>query len=602
MTRTRRPHPTSDRFRLLRLQKRIFHLLKNEADELLGETPEPIRLYERKFQRDFTRLSKARLTPKDELLHAIRDSDVTFISDFHAFRQAQRTAIRVLRNAVKKGENWLIGLEMVASHHQKALDDFQAGLFTVDQFHQIVGYNENWGFPWENYAPIFDWARDNGIRLIALNRPRELMRRPPKNGGSRRLWITDESELHVRDEWAAGIITDLFHQELVLQKEATPKKERSQRLKMIVLYGELHVATPHLPRQLTRISKLFLPRPLKPLVIHQNHDGLYWNLARRHREFHAEIIRLAKNVYCVFSGTPWTKLQSLIAWAEGNDDFNDYDTDEDDELVETETDYLSLMRHYSDAIAEFMGVTPPPYDTMEVVTIGNAHLIDSALNHSELTREEKKTVKFLMRNNHRILIPKADIAYLGTPSHNSAAELAAVRLYRKLTRVDTLTLEDQEDFFRLVLEAAFGFFGSLIINPRRKCDFQEDHRRRLKLLANGTAEIFPMEKEARILALAILRKKTKIFNVPALQELLAKKETRPAVTVAARYIGQFLGRKIHHAVMEGAANVALLQRLCAPYIKRNGGETPLRSFEERYLECLSMTSDTAKATPLPTNL
>jgi hypothetical protein len=431
------------------------------------------------------------------------------------------------------------------------------------------------------------------------------MRRPSKNG-PKRIWITDESELHVRDEWAAGIITDLFHYDLN-KAEAGLKKDRPQRLKMIVLYGELHVATPHLPRQLTRISQAFLPRPLKPLVIHQNHDGLYWNLARRHREFQAEIFKLAKNVYCVFSGTPWTKLQSLIAWAEGNDDLHDYDSDEDDELVETETDYLSLMRHYSDAIAEFMGMAPPPYDSMEAVTIGNAHLVDAALNSGELHRDEKAAVKFLMRNNHRILIPKSEIAYLGTPSHNSAAELAAVRIFRKLTRLDTLVVVEREDFYRLVLEAAFGFFGSLIINPRRKCDFQEDHRRRLKLLANGAPEIFPMEKEARVLALAVLRshktrRNAKDVKIPALEELLAKKETRPAVIVGARYVGQFLGRKIHHAVMEGTANVTLLQRLCAPYIRRNGSETPVRSFEERYVECLSMTSTSEKAATLSKDL
>lgn len=591
----------SDRERLLRLQKRIFHLLKAEADNLLGDTPEPIRRYERTFQRDFAQLSRGSVNQvsKESLIEAIRATDVTFISDFHAFRQSQRTAIRVLRRVVQPGERWLIGLEMISSKMQDALDDFQEGKISLEKFHQLIHYRETWGFQWENYAPIFNWAREHQIRLIALNKPREFVR-IQREYAEERSWVRDISELHHRDRWAAGIITDLFAPVQNLAHTSSPA--RHARLKMIVLYGELHVATSHLPKQLTEVSKNFLKTPLQSLVLHQNHDGLYWNLARSNRDFHADIFRLKKNAYCIFSGTPWTKLQSLISWAEGAPDSNFSIENDDDGFVESDTDYVALMRNYSDTIAEFIAIPPPSYETMDVITIEDADLVESTLATSSLTRAEHATVKFLVRNNHRILIPGADVAYLGSPSHNSTAELATVRLFRRATRTDSIAMRTREDFFRLVLEAAFGFFGSLIINPRRKCSFPEDHRNRLKMIQDGNPELHPFEKESRLLALAFLEnrrpwkstsdstQKQLCAHLRILEAFLAEKRLNPGILLAARFIGQSLGKRIHHAVIEGSVDTSLLRKIAAPYIRRNGGKDPLISFEDRYLEALRLTA------------
>lgn len=587
----------SDRERLLRLQKRIYHLLKAESDSLLGKIPEPIRKYERTFQRDFARLSNGNVTQvtKDTLIQAIRAADVTFISDFHAFRQSQRTAIRVLRGVVEPGERWIIGLEMISSKMQEELDAFQAGLISLEKFHQAIRYRETWGFPWENYALIFDWAREHQIRLIALNKPRD-----PTTPSL----ISDESELHLRDEWAAEIITHHFFRNQNITEPST--LQRIPRLKMLVIYGELHVATSHLPRQLTKVSKRSLKNPLQSLVLHQNHDGLYWKLARNHQTFHADIFRLKKNAYCVFSGTPWTKLQSLISWAEGAPDSdNSVESADDEELVESETDYLSLLKQYSDTIAEFIEIPPPSYETMEVITIEDADLVDSTLATSSLSRTETSTVKFLIRNNHRILIPGADVAYLGSPSHNSTAELAAVRLFRRSTRTDSILIKKSEDFFRLILEATFGFFGSLIINPRRKCPFPEDHHHRLKAIQNGSPEFYPFEEESRHLALGFLENESyqqPCIHLQFLEAFLAERRLNPGLLLGARFIGQALGKRIHHAVMEGTADTSLLRRIAAPYIRRNGGKDPLIPFEDRYLDALRLTSTSKTAITPPGHL
>jgi uncharacterized iron-regulated protein len=63
---------------------------------------------------------------------------------------------------------------MIPSHLQWALDRFQSGDLSLDSFHEAIHYRKEWGFPWKHYAPLFEWARKKRIRVLALNRPKEL--------------------------------------------------------------------------------------------------------------------------------------------------------------------------------------------------------------------------------------------------------------------------------------------------------------------------------------------------------------------------------------------------------------------------------------------
>ncbi|NBU20345.1 hypothetical protein EBS43_02855, partial [bacterium] len=278
--------------KVLQVQKKIFYSLQTEIDFLLGKQPESISKYAKENNKDFI-LSKAKsptLITKDALLRRINEADVTFIGDYHTFDQAQRTALRMIREVITPASHWVIGLEMIPSQYQQELDDFQAGKLTVKEFHESIQYSQEWGFSWKNYEPIFQWAKENRIRLIALNQPKILSAHSQQS-----------SDLKERDRWAAGIITDLFRLE--------------NGLKMMVLYGELHIGTSHLPKQLKLISEQFLERPLQSVTIHQNHDQLYWKIAQSVPHQKPAILELNEHVFCVFSSTPWAKLQSLMSWA-----------------------------------------------------------------------------------------------------------------------------------------------------------------------------------------------------------------------------------------------------------------------------------------------
>jgi hypothetical protein len=540
----------------VQLQKKIYRSLQTEVKILLGETPESIRRYEKENRRDFQsgikKTSRASfcVVSKQDLVQAVRQADVTFIADFHTFDQAQKTALRIMRESIDHQHTWMIGLELIPSQFQNELDQFQLGQINLEEFHQAISYYEQWGFPWKNYAPLFDWARENQIRLIALNRPVALLSE------------LGDKDLELRDQWAAGMITDVLRNETEL---GSIKKR-----KMIVLYGDLHVGTQHLPKQLQLISKPFFKKPLTWISVHQNEDRLYWKLAEDRKEIDSEVIQLKKNVYCVLSSTPWAKLQSLVSWAEGDLKPSSKASQSSQThlySLRDELDYLSLLQTYGNMLAEFLGIQHPhlpSFEKLSVFSMSTAKSLEKLCQEdATLSRIENRIIRFHLNYNQRIYIPKIQAAYLGTASENGIAELSAIYLMYSKTGCNHLFHFSWGDFLRLILEAAFGFLGSLILNPRRKCELLDDHRRRLNAIQSGDKLLFPQEARAREMIMKIVQ--TDIQDVSNLKKelsiLLPKKHCFPSFFFGAKKCGSIFGKKLHQILLKDSISLGVIHEI-----------------------------------------
>jgi uncharacterized iron-regulated protein len=75
-----------------------------------------------------------------------------------------------------------IGLEQVQVQFQPALDDFIGGKISLDEMRQMVEWDKRWMWPFEVYAPVFQTAKDLGIRLMALNVDSEDLIKVEKQG------------------------------------------------------------------------------------------------------------------------------------------------------------------------------------------------------------------------------------------------------------------------------------------------------------------------------------------------------------------------------------------------------------------------------------
>jgi uncharacterized iron-regulated protein len=105
-----------------------------------------------------------------------------FIGESHTSMDFHRAQKKVIEELQRAGKNVLIGLEMYPFTEQKYLDDWCSGFLTESGFVQLSHWYKNWGYNWNYYRDIFLFARDHGIRMFALNAPREVVSAVSKKG------------------------------------------------------------------------------------------------------------------------------------------------------------------------------------------------------------------------------------------------------------------------------------------------------------------------------------------------------------------------------------------------------------------------------------
>jgi uncharacterized iron-regulated protein len=81
----------------------------------------------------------------------------------------QVEVIQRLHGSLPKDAHMAIGLEQVQVQYQYALDDYVSGKIDVDKMKELVQWETRWTWPFDQYQPIFETAKELGIHLVALN-------------------------------------------------------------------------------------------------------------------------------------------------------------------------------------------------------------------------------------------------------------------------------------------------------------------------------------------------------------------------------------------------------------------------------------------------
>ena len=84
--------------------------------------------------------------------------------------------------AARDGVPLILGLEMFERAFQPALDAYCAGSLSDTELYSATEWATRWVWPWDQYLPIFQLARERGVKLVALNTDTEVLRRVPVEG------------------------------------------------------------------------------------------------------------------------------------------------------------------------------------------------------------------------------------------------------------------------------------------------------------------------------------------------------------------------------------------------------------------------------------
>ncbi|MFW5878421.1 MAG: ChaN family lipoprotein [Myxococcota bacterium] len=509
------------------LHRRIWRRQKAEIDASVAGYTRSFRSYEATYRRRVG----AHLGPisYDDVSRRAREADIVYVGDYHTLKQSQKAYLKLVQRCLGWGRPVGLALELFQGAHQGHLDAWLKGRISEATLLRRVGFAGHHFFPiWPNFRPILETARDQGLPILAID----------KSGNS--------NSLHKRDAYAADRI-------------ARWAKENPDR-RIHVLTGQLHVAPDHLPRAVEKaLGRLSLPTR-RYLVVYQNCAEIYWSLTAQGLEHTVEAVGVGPEEICLINTSPIIAQQSYLNHLNADDPL--------DEELETapERTFKDICR----VLCNFLEIEPgDALDQVAVYSLGDLSFLETLSSERKFSRRELAYMKRQILASESYYIPRVQVVYLANLSVNHAAEEAAHFLRHLATEDDGDRHGLVDAFYARTLNEALAFFGSKIVNPRRKCH----HRAQLQELDDlwsgderaGLRELDVQAARMTLLHLDLER------GVPSRQVRHLYGEPDPDLFNAVTHLlGYILGDKLYYAMIAGKITKAEIRELFADPFDEEG--------------------------------
>ncbi|HEY9205622.1 MAG TPA: ChaN family lipoprotein [Candidatus Methanoperedens sp.] len=130
----------------------------------------------------------------DEIVGNISDKTIIYIGETHTNYEEHKVQLAVIMNLSEKGHKFAIGMEMFQKPFQKAIDDYIAGNITEKDFLKKTQYFKRWGYDYNLYREIINFAKAKNIPVVALNLRSEIIDNVTKGGLDA---LTDEDKKQI---------------------------------------------------------------------------------------------------------------------------------------------------------------------------------------------------------------------------------------------------------------------------------------------------------------------------------------------------------------------------------------------------------------------
>jgi hypothetical protein len=496
---------------MIALQRRIFErqrrlIESREAHEIKGFA---------RYRNEYRRAVSGYLSESGfgALCDAIAASRVAYVADYHTLKLAQKTFLKIVHGVMHQVESICLALEFVPAEHQRHLDRFLEGRIPARTFLERIRYEQQWPYDiWPGFEPIFELARERGFPVIAIDDDPSL-------------------PLPERDRRAA--------QRIAAAAAACPDST------VLVYTGQMHLAPSHLPAKVDlAFIQSGLPAPER-VIVYQNAEEIYWQLAAEGRE-EVEVVKVASDAFCVNNTPPLVQQLSYLHWIH-------YDS----ELIEY-TELERTVRALVQDLARYLRLDlSGAAEQVRVTMVADLDLMD-LLEDSALSAAEKRRLIRQVEAEESAYIPALNTIYLATLSVNHAAEEAAH--YVKQAASGAREPSHPRDlFYFLALNEACAFFGSKVVNPKRKAD----HAGRLRstvAAARSRGEWGVDEKAARFVLEHLAWERGGKAGSGALKHA-ADLAAPDVFSATAHLLGYSLGDRLYYGLTDGAIAKPLIREL-----------------------------------------
>ncbi|MDP8255434.1 MAG: ChaN family lipoprotein [Candidatus Alcyoniella australis] len=545
----------SPREELIRIQRMLVERYRDDIERTLEDSSGLLKVYQQEHDAEVE--SYERISGKAELISEVINAGLVYVGDFHSLRASQTTFLKLIRETVRIRPKICLALEAFNASDQHHLDAYLKRRIKFTTLLRRVDFDRTWGFGADVYESILGLARERGLPVVGINH---------KVGG--------RHALVKRDEGAARIIARL-------------SSEHPEHI-VFVLDGELHVADCHLP---SRVRALLASQGIerRRLILYQNPEQIYWLIAERKLEQVADVVRLADYRYALLSSTPLVMYQSYLNWL--------YDQQE---LVQgthpgwtdgDSVDYNSQVHDLVQIIAEFLGITEVALDNFSVYCVSDLDFLESMISEG-FNREQIAQIKQQILKRESYFIVGRNIIYLASLSVDHAAEESTHYINARCAGLDQREHSAREDFYQRVMREALGFFGSMVINPKRQFYDIDDFTEMLSTRAEPTEErnrelyrisrYVLLHKEYEREYLAGRRRATKRYSAIWSQPFDIHLGT-------AHGLGYMLGERMFQSVGWGIIERSEVKRLFFDDFKRRG------SAQRAYMDLVARLIDAPSA-------
>lgn len=480
-----------DSTQLVQIRKDFYKTIRKRAESITGVESKELQAYRQTYERELNHLSWTAMD-KNHLFARLKRAEIILVGDFHAQKQSARGFLRIVR---KVKASVILALECLSEKDQTAIDLFLKGELSEKDFLNRVSWKKTWGFPWENYRPLFKWAQAQKVPVYGIN-----------ESGAKK------NSLSSRDSHAA----------LRIQKI----KQKYPGRKIFIQYGDFHIASTHLPKQI----KKKLPQ-IDLCTVYQSPEVLYFKIMEKQKEITTDVVKLTDDKWALNVLPPWVKWQDYLLYLESG---------LDKRIRVGDVDPTDGVSHTVELLAKSFGLKVDA----SALSVYSAH--DDAFfdQIDKLGASLKKRILENVQEGHSFYIPEIQVGYLSRMSVNHVTKVAAQYIYFKEGGYLSTVIDPKKDFLKLIWLEAVTYLCSKVTNPKRKTDTLQDIRQALQ-----KEQFDDRGKEALMLSLAQKLSELQFLAQNKLgTELRSKKYSKKSYVLSSQILGGILGEKFFYAL------------------------------------------------------
>jgi uncharacterized iron-regulated protein len=132
-----------------------------------------------------------------DLIDRLESFDVIFVGEVHTNAEHHLIQAQILQSLITRNPDLVMGVEFFPRDQQGLLDRYLSGEIEEEAFLETIQWSKTWGYPYHLYRPLFLTARREGVPVLALNAPRDIVRNVARKGLD---GLTDEERSRIARE------------------------------------------------------------------------------------------------------------------------------------------------------------------------------------------------------------------------------------------------------------------------------------------------------------------------------------------------------------------------------------------------------------------